>query len=183
MLFRDDTGMRLVNVAVTRARGKLIFIAHKDWVHESEPNQLGVLWNILFGSSARPSVCTVIPPIEDRSGAGEYGGVPESPIEELLFAELRKRSRELPAFTLQHRIREEHGRIVSRADVAFAGCKLAIFCDGARYHLQPNQWQRDLKQRREVTRLGWRVLAFTGSEITANVASCVDQIVRTTTNQ
>jgi superfamily I DNA and/or RNA helicase len=41
MLFRDDTGMRLVNVAVTRARGKLVFIAHKDWVHESEPNQLG----------------------------------------------------------------------------------------------------------------------------------------------
>ena len=183
MLFRDDTGMRLVNVAVTRARGKLVFIAHKDWVHESEPNQLGVLWNILFGSSARPSVCTVIPPVEHQSGAGECGGAPESPIEELLFAELSKRSRELPAFTLQHRITEEHGRIVSRADVAFTVCKLAIFCDGARYHLQPNQWQRDLKQRRELTRLGWRVLAFTGSEIMANVASCVDQIVATLMNQ
>lgn len=183
LLFRDDTGMRLVNVAVTRARGKFVLIAHKQWVYESEPSQLGVLWNILFGSSARPIVCPVLPPIKDEPTSGEYGGAPESPIEELLFVELRKRAKELPAFTLQYRITEEHGRIVSRADVAFVGPRLAVFCDGARYHLQQNQWQRDLRQRRELTRLGWRVLPFTGSEITSDVSSCVDQIIRVIGNQ
>ena len=30
-LLRDDTGMRLVNVAITRAKGKLIVIADKRW--------------------------------------------------------------------------------------------------------------------------------------------------------
>jgi very-short-patch-repair endonuclease len=177
LLFRDDTGMRLVNVAVTRARGKLIFIAHKDWVYESEPTKLGLLWNILFGTSAKPPVCTVVPPAYHRSDSGDYGGRPESPIEELLFSELCRWQRQLPAFRLQHRITNEDGRIVSRADVAFTGPKLAVFCDGARYHLEPRQWQRDLKQRRELTRLGWRVLAFTGSEITADVSGCVNQVL------
>ncbi len=178
LLFRDDTGMRLVNVAVTRARGKLIFIAHRDWVHESEPTKLGVLWNILFGTSAKPPVCTVVPPTDVQSESGDYGGQPESPIEEILFSELCRRQRELPAFRLQHRITNENGRIVSRADVAFTGQTLAVFCDGARYHLEPRQWQRDLRQRRELTRLGWRVLAFAGREITADACSCVDQIAR-----
>lgn len=180
VLFRDDMGMRLVNVAVTRARGKLVLIAHKEWVYQSDPTQVGVLWNILFGTSARPAECTVIPPAEDdATPREEYGGVTESPIEELLFVELRRRQQDLPRFTLQYRITEERGRIVSRADVAFVSERVAIFCDGARYHLHPHQWQRDLKQRRELTRLGWRFLAFTGSEITADPGGCVDQIVRT----
>ena len=182
LLFRDDTGMRLVNVAVTRARGKLIFIAHRDWVYESEPTKLGVLWNILFGTSAKPAICTVVAPDNRQSENGDYGGKPESPIEELLFSELCGRKYELPAFRLQHRITNENGRIVSRADLAFTGRKLAVLCDGARYHLEPRQWQRDLRQRRELTRLGWQVLAFTGSEITADVSGCVNQILATLTS-
>lgn len=39
----------------------------------------------------------------------------------------------------------------------------------------------DLRQRRELSRLGWTVLAFTGSEITADPGSCVEQIIRTVT--
>lgn len=48
-LLRDDAGVRLVNVAITRARGKLILLADRKWyqmnVHRSE-NPL--LWDILF---------------------------------------------------------------------------------------------------------------------------------------
>jgi len=183
MLFRDDTGMRLVNVAVTRARGKLIFIAHKDWVHESEPNQLGVLWNIfsgvlldrVFARSFHLSridlglVSTVVflsllsKNCCLRNFARDRGNCPLS----LSNIALGKNTEGLS--------REPTWRLLVVSSRYFA-TELGIICSQIK-------WQRDLKQRREVTRLGWRVLAFTGSEITANVASCVDQIVRTTTNQ
>lgn len=48
-LLRDDTGMRLVNVAITRARGKLIVIADRTWCRESvarDENRL--LWDLVM---------------------------------------------------------------------------------------------------------------------------------------
>jgi very-short-patch-repair endonuclease len=70
------------------------------------------------------------------------------------------------------------GRIVSRADFAFPAEKVAVFCDGARYHLQQDQWQRDLRQRRQLVRLGWRCLAFTGAEILEDAGrKCVQEIL------
>jgi very-short-patch-repair endonuclease len=82
------------------------------------------------------------------------------------------------AFVLQHPIKNEAGRIVSRADFAFVAEKIAIFCDGARYHLRQHQWQRDLRQRRELVRLGWRCLVFTGAEIMADGGRmCVEEII------
>jgi very-short-patch-repair endonuclease len=102
----------------------------------------------------------------------------ESPIERLLFAELKRRRMELPEFVLQYRIKNSAGLIVSRADFAFVAEKICIFCDGARYHLEKNQWQRDLRQRRELDRLGWRCQVFTGAEIMADDArTCVQEII------
>jgi len=178
ILFREDVGMRLVNVAVTRARGKLVLIAHKEWVHQNDPDQKGILSNILFGSSSRPQNCTVLPPRVDLRAGHPDDPAPESPIEKILVDELSRRLKELPPFVLQHRIFNENGRIVSRADIAFVTERIAVFCDGAQYHLQQHQWQRDLRQRRELSRLGWTVLAFTGREITSSGSGCADDIVR-----
>jgi len=178
ILFRDDVGMRLVNVAVTRARGKLVLIAHKDWVHENDPGKMGILWNILFGAASRPQNCPVLPPQFDVSQEQlEVPGI-ESPIEGMLFGELTKIMNQIPSFTLQHRILNEQGKIVSRADIAFVSEQIAIFCDGAEFHLRQPQWQRDLRQRRELSRLGWTILAFTGREIRSNPGGCADDIVR-----
>lgn len=178
VLLKDDSGMRLVNVAVTRARGKFVVIAHKDWVQRNDPTQLGILWNILFGTAARPESCTVLPPqVDGHQGHPSTTGA-ESPIEAALVAELAKVQEEIPPFVLQHRILNEDGRIVSRADIAFVPERIAVFCDGAQYHLERSQWQRDLRQRRELSRLGWTVLAFTGREIHSNTAACADDIVR-----
>ena len=178
ILFRDDAGMRLVNVAVTRARGKLILIAHKAWVHQNDPGQMGILWTILFGPSPRPQTCIVVSPNVNFRADHPDTPAPESPIERKLVDELSKRQQQLPSFTLQHRIFDEHQRIVSRADIAFVPEQIAVFCDGAQFHLQPHQWQRDLRQRRELSRLGWTVLAFTGREITHDAHACADDIER-----
>ena len=178
ILLGEETGMRLVNVAVTRARGKLVLIAHKDWLRQQNSTQLGILGSILFGASSQPRICTVIPPnVDFRADRPDIPG-PESPIEQTLVDELRKRASELPPFVLQYRIFNENERIVSRADIAFVPQRVAVFCDGAEFHLQQNQWQRDIRQRRELTRLGWTVLPFTGREITRDVGACADDIVR-----
>ena len=48
-LLEGDTGMRLVNVAVTRARGKVILLAHCQWfVDVVTRKQNPLLWDILF---------------------------------------------------------------------------------------------------------------------------------------
>ena len=107
-------------------------------------DDLGILWNILFGVDHTHTECSVMPPTIDavRDNQSGTGGTPESPIEELLVAELRRRQSQIPRFTLQYRICDETGRIVSRADIAFVAAKVAVYCDGAKYHLERHQSQR-----------------------------------------
>jgi superfamily I DNA and/or RNA helicase len=53
-LLRGDTGIRLVNVAITRARGKLILLINQSWClqhMESEDNPL--LWNVITRHSGK----------------------------------------------------------------------------------------------------------------------------------
>lgn len=51
-LLEGDAGMRLVNVAVTRARGKVILLAHRQWFADAVTRkQNPLLWDILFKSS------------------------------------------------------------------------------------------------------------------------------------
>jgi very-short-patch-repair endonuclease len=97
----------------------------------------------------------------------------------LFYKEIQKRESDLPAITLQYVIVDDNGRIVSRADFAFVEERLAVYCDGARYHLQKDQWRRDQRQRRELVRLGWSVLVFTGAEINEAPDRCVEEVVRT----
>ncbi len=187
ILQRDDAGLRLANVAITRARGKLIFIADRKWLRATaNREQSPLLWDLVFGYDGRggsdkqlPSAaCQVLPPryIPGRDANGPDGT--ESPIEGILLKEMLRRAKDLPSFSLQHRILNEQRRIVSRADFAFVGERLAIYCDGAMFHLPRHQWQRDLRQRRELARLGWKHLVFSGAEImNGRGAECVNEIV------
>jgi hypothetical protein len=48
-LLRGDTGLRLVNVAVSRARGKLIVLADKSWCKKVLcRSDNSVLWNLVM---------------------------------------------------------------------------------------------------------------------------------------
>jgi very-short-patch-repair endonuclease len=178
ILHRGDSGMRLTNVAITRARGKLILIAHKDWLKsKTSREQAPLLWDLVFGEDAS-APCPVLPPREHSSRQNFNNDGTESPIEKILFEEMQRRQADLPPFCLQYRIVNESGRIVSRADFAFVAQRVAVYCDGALFHLPKTQWQRDIRQRRELAKLGWGHLVFSGSEILKGAgADCVNEII------
>jgi hypothetical protein len=179
-LLSGDSGMRLVNVAITRARGKLIAIGDKGWVREKCAfEQRSLLRSLFLGEGGAAATVRVLPPDAPQGSSRPGAARPESPIEELFYKEIQKRESDLPAITLQYVIVDDNGRIVSRADFAFVEERLAVYCDGARYHLQKDQWRRDQRQRRELVRLGWSVLVFTGAEINEAPDRCVEEVVRT----
>ncbi len=182
-LLRGDTAMRLVNVALTRARGKLILVLNRRWIRERcRREDLGILWDLVCGTSAPRHATVEVHPPTPMVRARDVAEDPqtaevESPIEEMFLAELRLRAHELPPFQLQVEIHNEKGRLISRADFAFPSEKLAIYCDGARFHLIKERWHRDQKQRRELTRLGWKPIVFTGREIYSSARKCVQEVV------
>lgn len=116
--------------------------------------------------------------------------------ERLLTTALRQHG--LP-YRTQYRTR--HGRV----DIAFPGCRLAVFVDGCFWHGkswrargfssledQFSHWRngdwwlqkirsnvaRDKRQNRSLNRSGWRVLRFSDSSIAKNPDACALRIVR-----
>jgi len=79
----------------------------------------------------------------------------------------------------QYVIREEMGRIVSRADFAFPDLRYAVYCDGRQWHLREDRWQRDLRQRNELAALGWLISVFSGADVHRDVEACVSIVERT----
>lgn len=63
-------------------------------------------------------------------------------------------------------------------DFAFPHHKLAVECDGHRYHSSSDDKKRDAKRDAFLKRRGWRVLRFTGDELRDDVGSCVRKIER-----
>lgn len=56
-LLQGDTGIRLVNVAITRARGKAIMIANRNWCKQiMQRSDNPLLWDIIIQSSARERI-------------------------------------------------------------------------------------------------------------------------------
>ena len=181
-LLRDDDGFRLFNVAITRAKAKLIIVGHLPWIQEKavqDPKSFA--WNFFFKNNKDvPPICRVVS--EDRGHHGPFDfRDPElilSPIHRSLWTELLVHGDASIGFVNEHRIIDHNTKaIVSRADIAHPSEKVAIFCDGAKYHAQADQWRKDMKQRRRLTLLGWRVIEFGGREILQNPSKCVAQIL------
>jgi hypothetical protein len=174
-ILRGDSGVRLVNVAVTRARAKLVVIAHRAWF-QNTGGDLGLLRRVLRLDA--PETVVRIRPLQGQRAPKAAGQVmPESPIEAILLEAFHRRQPPVPPFVLQHRICDRDGTIVSRADFAFVPQRVAVYCDGARYHLQQGQWQKDLRQRRRLATLNWCPIAFSGAEIKADPDRCVREIL------
>lgn len=54
-LLTGDTGLRLVNVAISRARGKFILLAHQQWCRSAMTRaQNPLLWDVVMGKTAVP---------------------------------------------------------------------------------------------------------------------------------
>lgn len=57
LLLRGDTGLRLVNVAATRARGKLILVGDRSWFKRTaQPSDNLLLWDLMMRSPASKPV-------------------------------------------------------------------------------------------------------------------------------
>lgn len=179
VLLGGDTGIRLVNVAITRAKGKLIILADKNWCGQNfRPERNPLLWSLIMERDA-DEVLKVAPPL--TIGDGNHGterGQTESPIEEKLYEAMRKHP-ELAGVVPQHVIRDQAGAAITRADFAFPELKYAVYCDGKQWHLTPNRWQKDIGQRNKLTELDWAFSVFTGNEINRNPQECANQIVLT----
>ena len=67
---------------------------------------------------------------------------------------------------------------VTLPDFAFPDRKIAIYCDGYKWHKDPDSFQKDRFQSRELQLRGWLVLRFAGREIESNLEGTVDTILR-----
>lgn len=92
---------------------------------------------------------------------------------------------------LRYRVRP---RITGRPDLAFVGCKIAVFVDGCFWHGCPDHYKasatnagfwfekiaRNQRRDREVevalAKLGWTVLRYWEHEVEGDLASVVDRI-------
>lgn len=176
-LLRGDTGIRLVNVAITRAKGKFIIIADKKWCEENftrEENPL--LWDLVLEHN-RSKLINVAPPLD--IDLNKKRSKLESPIEELLFNKLSANKKLVKKIQTQYIINDESKNIISRADFAFPDIKYAVYCDGKQWHLNQDRWQRDWRQRNKLTELGWVFSVFTGSDVHNHTDECVSQIEKT----
>ena len=77
----------------------------------------------------------------------------------------------------QHRIKYR-GIITTIPDFAFPDAKIAIYCDGYKWHKCEDPFNRDRWQSRELQLRGWVVLRFTDRDINEYVGAVVKTIQR-----
>lgn len=83
----------------------------------------------------------------------------------------------LPVPTVQYRIRDEHGFVVARADLAYVDERLAIEYDGAGHFAGP-QGRRDRGRDLEVAELGWHTMRFVDDDVLATPPQTLDRVRR-----
>ena len=69
-------------------------------------------------------------------------------------------------------------KILYRLDIAIfcSNGKIAVECDSEKWHFLRKQKIKDRKRDKYLKKMGWKVLRFTGNEITSSPAKCVEQI-------
>lgn len=93
----------------------------------------------------------------------DIDGQTDSTFETLLMRELRKRKLAVPV--IQHRIVEPNGEFIMRTDFAYPSKMIAIEADSERWHMNRAKFNSDRYKRAKAESIGWRVLAFTFSQL------------------
>jgi very-short-patch-repair endonuclease len=70
------------------------------------------------------------------------------------------------------------GKLFTVPDFAYSKKKIAIYCDGFKYHGNKDAPAFDAEKRNELQIKGWLVLTFWGKDINRRPAWCEDQIWR-----
>jgi very-short-patch-repair endonuclease len=125
------------NVAVSRARDRAVLVRSVKR-EELNPNDLKARLIAHFES-----------PMPDREEIGDALSACESNFERDLMQRLLERG---------YRVQAQVGSLGYRIDMVVegvSGTRLAIECDGDRFH-GPEQWQYDMRRQRTLERVGWR---------------------------
>ncbi|MEH7505128.1 DUF559 domain-containing protein [Neobacillus drentensis] len=96
----------------------------------------------------------------------------ESPIERRLYDALAFRG---------HAVETQVPCGKYRIDIAIRGARIAIECDGKAYHSSPEQKAHDRRKNAYLKEHGWKVLRFSGRQITSSlphVLSKIEEAVR-----
>ena len=172
-ILSDDTGLRLVNVAVSRARAKLILVANRGWHKRYTARQENpLLWDLVV---QRPTSQIV------RAFPGEpcaaHSPIAYDSAHEAVLGDLLQSHRELKGVVPQHPICRGDGSLISRADFAIPALKYAVYVDGAIWHLTERAWLRDRRLRSELRDQGWNITVFGAHEVEAGPHVCVAAVV------
>jgi hypothetical protein len=99
----------------------------------------------------------------------------ESPLETL--ARLLLVSAGIPPEVLQLSLRDDHGRVLARWDMAWPSALVAVELDGREYHDGPEPLYRDRIKGNAAAVAGWRVLRFTWYDVTRQPKKVVATIM------
>lgn len=99
--------------------------------------------------------------------------VTESPLERMLLKVLRYS--DLPPVHRQYELKGR-GRKIARLDFAFPEAKVAIECDGYRWHSEKSRWQSDIDRRNFITGLGWKIIQVTATSLRQRPHDVIDAI-------
>ena len=85
----------------------------------------------------------------------------------------------LPEPEVNHKLRDESGRVTRRFDLSYPSVRLIVEYDG-RQHVEVQQnWHSDLERREEFDEAGWRILVVTSKGIYKDPAGTVARVHRT----
>jgi len=98
----------------------------------------------------------------------------ESPIEDILLKAIRANN--LPEPVPQFEVKNKNGVVFTRADFAYPDNNLIIYCDGEKYHNNPETWRKDILQMNTLQEMGYNVLRFPGWDIKHNLTLCIEKV-------
>lgn len=75
-----------------------------------------------------------------------------------------------------YKVKVEYETCGYQVDLVIKKYRLAIECDGEKWHSSPEQKARDRKKNAVLRKHGWKVMRFKGWEINKQLQKCVDQI-------
>lgn len=82
----------------------------------------------------------------------------------------------LPTPSINHVVRDPlSGSFVARVDLAWPESMLAVEYDGD-LHREPARWQRDLRRREALERLGWSVVVLTAADLRGPASAVVARV-------
>jgi very-short-patch-repair endonuclease len=85
----------------------------------------------------------------------------------------------LPEPEVNHKIRDEHGRVTRRFDLSYPSVRLIVEYDGRQHIEVRDNWTADLRRREEFDEAGWRILVVTSEGIYRSPAETVARVHRT----